>query len=336
MVNDNLSDSWQHLYQHASHPHYLQSLTWHRPNSLLQIVTVDDCGVAVAGSLLTRTPIIGNRYAYYEAIRGPLFTNADALAQHLEQLKTGLPGDAIGVQVSPYIYRGDPQFNATITQLTQHNFQPVGEARNNLYTATPLVNLGQGLDSVRAHYRSSFKRQLKKANKDGIQILLGKTLADLESYIKGHTDANLARGAPPPNQAILHGWRQLFEQKPEQLRLSLANYRGVTIAGQVSVICGDRMIYEWGFSNSDDQFKNLAKSHLLHDAAIEHAIDHHLATYDLGGFWQQLGSNNSLNRFKLAITEQIEETLPKYEYLIRPTFHKAYHGLRNLIKRRSA
>ena len=329
----NSASLWQQLYQHASHPHYLQSSTWHRPSSQFEILTVDNQGVALAGSLLSRTPVLGNRFAYYEAVRGPLFVNSAALALHLQQLKTGLPRDAISVQVSPYLYQSDPRFEATANIMAQQSFLPVDAARNNLYTSTPVVKLVEGIDNIRSHYRSSFKRQLKKGKKDGIDVTMGHTSEDLAAYIEGHSQANLARGAPPPSESIIFGWHQLLKQPPGQFRLTLAKYQGQPVAGQISVICGNRMIYEWGFSNSADQFKNLAKSHMLHDSAIQHAISMGLSCYDLGGFWKQQGNSNSLNRFKLSMTDNIEETFPKHEFVIRPAIHQGYQRLRKLVKR---
>ena len=329
----NSANLWQQLYQHATHPHYLQSSTWHKPATQLEILTLDSQGEPLAGSLLSRIPVMGNRFAYYEAIRGPLFVNSAALALHLQQLKTSLPSDAIGVQVSPYIYLSDPQFEATASIMAEQRFSPVDSARNNLYTSTPVVTLAEGIDNIRANYRNSFKRQINKGKKDGIEVSTGHTIAELATYIEGHSQANLARGAPLPSESIIFGWHQLLKQAPEQFRLTLARYQGQPIAGQISVVCGDRMIYEWGFSNSADQFKNLAKSHMLHDSAIQHAISKGLSSYDLGGFWKQQGARNSLNRFKLTITGNIEETFPKHEYVIRPAIHQIYQRLRNLVKR---
>lgn len=329
----NDSSLWDQLYQTAAYPHYLQSPIWHQQPGQIKILLVDSQGRPTAGSIFTRIPILRGKWAYYEAVRGPLFTTPESLTLHLQQLKTALPKDAIGVHVSPYLYQNDTHASAVSDILAGQGFLPVSSARNSLYTSTPVVNLSPGIESIRANYRSSFKRQLNKSKKIGIEIVTDSSPAYMADYIHGHTRANLARGAPPPSRTILQGWHQLLRQAPGQLRLSLAKYQGQVIAGQISIICGNRMIYEWGFSDSADQYKSLAKSHILHDAAINYAVNRNLTSYDLGGFWKAQGASNSLNRFKLAITDNIEDVLPKHEYLIKPVIHNLYLLLRKLINK---
>lgn len=324
---------WSQLYDNACYPHYLQSPHWHTPDKQIRILTLAADGTAIAGSTLNRLPVLGGLWAYYEAVRGPLFTSTNALRTHLQELKQHLPKDCIGLHVSPYIYRSDKNYQMVQHTLANLDYTPVSPARNSLYTATPLVDLSTGIDTIRQGYRNAYSRQLKKSAKAGVKVITSKSQTDMDEYVRGHTQANLARGAPPPNDAIRQGWYRLLQQTPEQLRLSLAQIDGQTIAGQISVICGDRLIYEWGFSNPSEKYKTVAKSHLLHDAAIEYGVHIGLSTYDIGGFWKQRGTSDSLNRFKLSITQQIDDVLPKHEYLIKPFAHKVYFALRGILKK---
>ncbi|MDF1819132.1 MAG: GNAT family N-acetyltransferase [Immundisolibacteraceae bacterium] len=318
---------WAELYSSAVNPHYLQSPHWNQHTNATKIMSMDRDGRPTAGSMIQRIPVLGGAWAYYEVIRGPLFVTTAALRTHLREIHSRLPTDAIGIRASPYLIESDRCYEETRDILAREGYSVINSS---LYTSTPITQLRTGIEDIRQNYRSGFRRQLRKARKHNIHIVNGSSPEDMNVYIAGHTAANRARGASPPNEEIVRGWSHLITQGPNHLRLNFAKYEGQIIAGHVCLPSGNRLLYEWGYSNPDRRFNNLPKSHILHDAAIEYAVKSGFSSYDLGGYWIEQGNSNSINRFKLSITENIEQVMPRHQLITKPRIHKTYLLLRKM------
>lgn len=320
---DVIEQKWAGLYQHSIAPHYLQSWEWYlQPVKVLITESASD-GIPVAGSRLLRIPVVGGKFAHYKVPRGPIFSGIDALRQHLAELCEWLPADALTLSVSPYFYADDPLCNEIDCGLREAGFESIVAADHSYYQTTPRISLAEELAVIMARYRPAFRRQLAKAEKAGIRVEVRQDKNALLNYVEGHSAANLARGAPAPDEALIEAWHKQLASSPESMRLSFAVWKDCNIAGQISMRCGEIEVYEWGYSNPDPQFAGLPKSHLLHHQTLVHAKESGCLFYDLGGYWRGEGNTNSINRFKSMMSGELVDMLPPYQFVRRPLINSS-------------
>lgn len=315
---------WEKLYSTASSPHFRQSFAWNRHDSNTAIViTRDRFNNPVAGSIIIKRRSRLLNIFFFQVIRGPLFVDTHSLQRHLVELRSWLPAAAAYLTLSPYLFDNDQDSPEVLSIYQTEGYTKASPFDYDSYRSTLRIDLSQSLDEISRNYRSGFRRQLKKAEALNVNIRLGNSGSDLEQFIEGYKKAHSRTKLGVPTSSAIKRWRDLFQYAGSGVRLSFAELGERPVAAQIAVRNGDTMVYEWGYSDSDPALQNIPKSHLLHHATIKNSQELGLNWYDLGGYWKEQGKMNSINRFKLSISNSLFDLLPAYNFVNRPVVYQA-------------
>ena len=113
--------------------------------------------------------------------------------------------------------------------------------------------------------------------------------------------------------------------------LLLSAVAGSTTVGQgLFIRTNDSLLFEWGWSDDAARERGVPVMHGIFWEALEWCRSDGLPYLDLGGFWEQRGHEDPINRFKLGFGKIRSPVCPEYEAILsRPRY--LVLSLRNLL-----
>jgi len=312
--------------------HFLQSLGWYGCRDGLNsfYCATMRAGRVVAASLVRARRIPGTGLTVYRVERGPVAATPEDLDVHLRLMCDDLRRDAALVSVSPHYYgaRGE----AYESVLKSGGWRRMPTILSN-YQATIVVNLTEDIEQIRGKLRRSLRTQLNRGARLGIQIKEGSDASAIATFVEQHDAMARRRGLAPIPGEVTRCLGDRSDSARSLLRLLIAEYEGQQIAGILLVRAGDRAIYEWGVTSEEEGHRQLPLSHMLHWEAIGWAKSAGYHYYDLGGYWEERGDEDPINRFKTGFSKEVQRFVPEYYYPMRPLLAGALLGLASLRAR---
>lgn len=178
---------------------------------------------------------------------------------------------------------------------------------SNLYVNWSLP-LTDRTEDVWSQLRKPVQRQIKKSQKQNVQIRMGEKRDDMFLYYNLHLQTRAKKhGMPVQSRKYFTTLWDTFTASGT-LRLLLAEYEGNTIAGIIVFASGTTLHYAYGAS--DEKYLKLAPNNLLFWSAITWGCEHGYKVLDLG---RTARDNEGLMEFKRR-WGAIEEPLPYYYY----------------------
>ena len=170
------------------------------------------------------------------------------------------------------------------------------------------IPLAERAEEVWSKLRKPVQRQIKKAQKDGVQIRVAQQREDMSLYYDMHLQTRGKKhGMPVQARKYFFSLWDTFAASGT-LRLLLAEYEGHTIAGIILFASGTTLHYSYGAS--DENYLKLAPNNLLFWEAITWGCEQGYKTFDLG---RTARDNEGLMEFKRR-WGAVEEPLPYYYY----------------------
>jgi CelD/BcsL family acetyltransferase involved in cellulose biosynthesis len=171
-----------------------------------------------------------------------------------------------------------------------------------------LVPLNRSLDAIWSAVRKPVQRQVKKAQKLGVQVRVAQHPDDMATYYRLHVQTRTRKHGMPVQPQ--HFFADLWETFAPSgtLRVLLAEHEGTVIAGMVLFASGTIVRYAYGAS--DARFLHLAPNNLLMWEAIAWASRQGYRTLDMG---RTARDNGGLMEFKRG-WGAVQEPLPYYYY----------------------
>lgn len=163
---------------------------------------------------------------------------------------------------------------------------------------TTAVDLTPSLAEIRNHYTSSNKRNIKKANREGVKVNISYNQDDIEIFMDLYyetMDRNNALSYYYFDKAFFY--RQMAETLLSKPYLLFAEHNGQIIAGVLLLIGKEYAHYHLGASRTE--YLSLRPNNLLYDAMIEFAKSLGSKALHLGGGYQE---NDNLFKFKASFT----------------------------------
>lgn len=325
-------DAVEEFLARQSELHFHQSLGWYGCGagaSAFFYVTMRDNRV-IAVSLVRTRQIPGTGRCVYRIERGPIAETEGDLDVHLRRMVADLGHDAALVAVSPHYHGARGEAYAGV--LKSGGWKPMPRILSN-YQATIVVNLTEDIELIRGNLRRSLRTQLNRGGRLGIQIREASDASAIKTFVEQHDAmAHRRRLAPIPSEVT----RCLSDRSGiagPVMRLLVAEYEGQQIAGILLVCTGDRAIYEWGVTSEEERHRQLPLSHMLHWEAIMWAKAAGYHYYDFGGYWEERGDQDPINRFKTGFSKDVQRFVPEYYYPVRPLFTAALLRLARLRAR---
>lgn len=177
----------------------------------------------------------------------------------------------------------------------------------NLYVRW-LIPLQTNPDTVWQGLRKPVQHQVKKSQKLGVQVRVAQEREEVAQYYRLHLQTRSKKhGMPSQSLRYFYGLWDAFAESGS-MRLLLAEYQGVSIAGMILLVDGATIRYAYGAS--DQRYLNLAPNNLLMWIAIQLGCIEGYQTFDMG---RTACDNEGLMEFKRR-WGALKEPLPYYYY----------------------
>lgn len=180
------------------------------------------------------------------------------------------------------------------------------------------------LDEVFAGFNQLWRRNVRKAQRAGVEVTLG-TYDDLPAFHEVYVETAHRDGFTPRGLAYFQRmWRAMTSEDPLRLKLFLARHEGRVHAATTMVTVGDHAWYSYGASTTEG--RDLRPSNAVQWAMIEAAHADGCAVYDLRGISDTLDQSDplfGLIGFKLGTGGQAQEYVGEWDLTLRPVLARA-------------
>jgi lipid II:glycine glycyltransferase (peptidoglycan interpeptide bridge formation enzyme) len=213
------------------------------------------------------------------------------------------------------------------TGWTQHRASGAGfgDVQPRYVFQIPLA--GRSLDDVFAGFNQLWRRNIRKAEKAGVEVRLGdrEDLAAFHGvYVEtAHRDHFTPRGL----SYFEHMWDCLNGGDPDRMRLYLAHHEGHLAAATLMVRVGTHCWYSYGASTTAD--RDVRPSNALQWRMISDAHALGCEVYDLRGIADTLDPANHLYglvQFKVGTGGFAQEYAGEWDYVLRPLWAKGFRA----------
>ena len=190
-----------------------------------------------------------------------------------------------------------------------------------------LALAGRSLDDIFADFNQLWRRNIRKAEKAGVEVAQG-PLRDLADFHAIYVETAARDHFTPRGLSYFERmWKELNGIDPSRLSLHIAKHQGHVAAATLMVRVGRHAWYSYGASTTAD--RDVRPSNALQWAMI---CDAHAAGCD---FFELRGIADTLNpanhlfglvQFKLGTGGFAQEYLGEWDYVLRATWARAYRA----------
>ncbi|MGW4921709.1 lipid II:glycine glycyltransferase FemX [Streptomyces parvulus] len=183
---------------------------------------------------------------------------------------------------------------------------------------------GRSLEDLRSGLNQQWRRNVKKAEKAGVKVVLGDQ-EDLATFYELYVEtAERDRFRPRPLDYFRRMWTALTAEAPDRMRLYLAHHDGEVLAAATMLTVGDHVWYSYGASTA--RRREVQPSSALQWRMMCDAHEAGAAVYDFRGITDTLDEDDhllGLLRFKVGAGGQAVEYLGEWDYPLNKVLHKA-------------
>ncbi|MFD8734664.1 lipid II:glycine glycyltransferase FemX [Streptomyces sp. NPDC059618] len=183
---------------------------------------------------------------------------------------------------------------------------------------------GRSLEEIHKGLNQQWRRNIKKAEKAGVEVVRG-GYDDLPAFYELYAEtAERDRFIPRPLPYFQRMWTSLTAEDPDRMRLYLARHEGEVLAAATMLTVGTHVWYSYGASTGrkrEVQPNNAIQWRMMADA---HALG--AAVYDFRGITDTLDESDhlvGLLRFKAGAGGEAAEYLGEWDFPINRVLHKA-------------
>lgn len=183
----------------------------------------------------------------------------------------------------------------------------LGDCHPTLQFFSHTLDLASSEDSILAGIKESKHRNIRKARREGVQVIIGVSAEMMESYYRINCLTRREHGLPPQSLAFFRNLHKYLIAQGLGC-VALARVRDQVVAGAVYLHFGGNALYKYGASN------RRFLSHRPNDLLMWEAIHWYRARgFRFLSFGRTELRHEGLRRFKMAWGAQ-ERTSPYYRY----------------------
>ncbi len=184
---------------------------------------------------------------------------------------------------------------------------------------------GRSLDDVFAGFNQLWRRNVRKAQKSGVEVTIG-TADDLPEFHRVYVETARRDGFTPRPLAYFQNMMTAMNgEDADRIRLYLAHHEGELLAATTWVRVGKHVWYSYGASTSAG--RELRPSNAVQWRMIEDAHAAGATVYDLRGISDTLDSKDplfGLIQFKVGTGGDAVEYVGEWDFPINRLLHKAF------------
>src|SRR6478609_118879 len=183
---------------------------------------------------------------------------------------------------------------------------------------------GRSLDDVQRGFNQLWRRNIKKAEKSGVEVVQG-GYEDLAVFHKLYVvTAERDHFTPRPLSYFQRMWESLTAEDPNRMRLYLAYHDGEPLAATTMLVVGEHVWYSYGASANHK--REVKPSNAIQWRMIRDSYALGAGVYDLRGISDTLDEDDhlfGLIQFKLGTGGQAAEYLGEWDFPLNKLLHKA-------------
>jgi lipid II:glycine glycyltransferase (peptidoglycan interpeptide bridge formation enzyme) len=183
---------------------------------------------------------------------------------------------------------------------------------------------GRTLDELFAGFNQLWRRNVRRAEKAGVEVTLG-GYDDLPAFHEVYVETAQRDGFTPRGlEYFQRMWRAMSAEDPRRLTLFLARHEGQLLAATTLVTVADHAWYSYGASTTAG--RDVRPSNAVQWAMIRHAHAAGARTYDLRGISDTLDPADplfGLIGFKLGTGGYAQEYVGEWDLTLRPLLARA-------------
>jgi lipid II:glycine glycyltransferase (peptidoglycan interpeptide bridge formation enzyme) len=181
------------------------------------------------------------------------------------------------------------------------------------------------LDDVFAGFNQLWRRNIRKAEKAGVEVSRG-DYDDLAAFHEVYVETAKRDHFTPRSLAYFQRmWTELNGIDPDRLRLYIAWHDGHVAAATLLVVVGTHSWYSYGASTTAD--RDVRPSNALQWRMISEAHEAGCSIYDLRGISDTLDPANHLYglvQFKVGTGGFAQEYVGEWDRILRPAWARAF------------
>lgn len=186
---------------------------------------------------------------------------------------------------------------------------------------------GRSLDEVLAGFNQLWRRNIRKAEKAGVEVTRGDA-SDVPAFHELYlVTAERDRFTGRPLSYFQRMYDAMTAENPDRLRLYLARHEGRLLAATLMVQVGEHVWYSYGASSNEG--RDVRPSNAVQWRMVSDAHASGARVYDLRGMSDTLDPADhlfGLLRFKVGTGGEAVEYLGEWDYPISPVLHKAFQA----------
>jgi lipid II:glycine glycyltransferase (peptidoglycan interpeptide bridge formation enzyme) len=189
---------------------------------------------------------------------------------------------------------------------------------------------GRSADDVFAGFNQLWRRNIRKAEKLGVEVRKG-TREDLALFHPVYVETAARDGFTPRGlEYFQRMWDAMNAEDPGRLSLYLAQHEGEVVAATTLVTVGDHAWYSYGASTTAS--RNVRPSNAVQWRMITDSLDAGCSVYDLRGISDNLTAGDhllGLVQFKVGTGGYAQEYVGEWDRVLRPLWNRAYEAYRS-------
>ncbi|WP_260860179.1 lipid II:glycine glycyltransferase FemX [Streptomyces cupreus] len=185
---------------------------------------------------------------------------------------------------------------------------------------------GRTEDQLLKGMNQQWRRNIKKAAKEGVEVTVDAGGADLRAFhdLYVHT-AERDRFTPRPLGYFETMFAALSAEDPERIKLYLARHQGDLVAATILVRVGAHAVFSYGASSTEK--REVRGSNACQWAMIRDSLAADCDVYDLRGITPTLDADDphvGLIRFKVGTGGQAVRYVGEWDLPLRPMVYRAF------------
>ncbi|MGE3812711.1 MAG: lipid II:glycine glycyltransferase FemX [Candidatus Nanopelagicales bacterium] len=183
---------------------------------------------------------------------------------------------------------------------------------------------GRSEADLLAGFNQLWRRNIKKADKAGVEVVLG-GFDDLPAFHEVYVETAARDQFTPRGLAYFQRmWRAMASEDPDRIRLFLARHEGRVLAATTLVRVGRHSWYSYGASSNEG--RDVRPSNAVQWAMVRDSLAAGSDVYDLRGISDTLDPDDhlfGLIQFKLGTGGHALEYLGEWDLRLRPMMARA-------------
>ncbi|WP_431043257.1 lipid II:glycine glycyltransferase FemX [Streptomyces sp. P1-3] len=197
-----------------------------------------------------------------------------------------------------------------------------GDVQPRYVFQVPLAN--RSLEEVHKGFNQLWRRNIKKAEKAGVQVVQGgyEHLAEWQRLYEITAERDKFR--PRPLSYFQRQWNVLNSEDPNRMRLYFALHEGEAVAAATMLIVGGHVWYSYGASANHK--REVRPSNAMQWRMLQDAYGLGASVYDLRGISDSLDETDhlfGLIQFKVGTGGEAVEYVGEWDFPLNKLLHKA-------------